>query len=110
MFYNVPNEWFFTALKLSEVPKKITEAIRTLCKQWATNLIIHGKSERFMSDLIRYLRGIFQGNSLSGLLFILAVNTLSFLLKSIKLNKRIKKWDPVVTATLTSPIYYFLTI
>ena len=81
MFYNVPNEWFFTALKLSEVPKKITEAIRTLCKQWATNLIINGKSKRFMSDLIRYLRGIFQGNSLSGLLFILAVNTLSFLLK-----------------------------
>ena len=34
-----------------------------------------------MSDLIRYLRGIFQGDSLSVLLFILAVNPLSFLNK-----------------------------
>ena len=34
-----------------------------------------------MSDLIRYLRGIFQGDSLSVLLFILAVNPLSLLNK-----------------------------
>ena len=37
-----------------------------------------------MSDLIRYLRGIFQGDSLSVLLFILAVNPLSFLLNKLK--------------------------
>ena len=71
---------FHCSETLSKVPKKITEAIRTLCKQWASNLIINGKSERFMSDLRRYLRGILQGNSLSGILFFLAVNPLSFLL------------------------------
>ena len=37
-----------------------------------------------MSDLIRYLCGIFQGDSLSVLLFILAVNPLSFLLNKLK--------------------------
>ena len=37
-----------------------------------------------MSDLIRYLRGIFQGDSLSVLLFILAVNPLSILLNKLK--------------------------
>ena len=67
-----------------KVPKKIIEAIRKLSKQCSINLIINGKSETFMSDLIRYLRGIFQGDSLSVLLFILAVNPLSFLLNKLK--------------------------
>ena len=40
---SVPHEWLFTALKLTKVPKKIIEAIRTLSKQWSTNLIINGK-------------------------------------------------------------------
>ena len=42
-FDSVPHEWLFTALKLAKVPKKIIEAIRTLSKQWSTNLIINGK-------------------------------------------------------------------
>ena len=84
MFDSVPREWLFTALKLAKVPKKIIEAIRTLSKQWSTNLIINGKSETFMSDLIRYLRGIFQSDSLSVLLFILAVNPLSLVLNELK--------------------------
>ena len=37
-----------------------------------------------MSDLIRYLRGIFQSDSLSVLLFILAVNPLSLVLNELK--------------------------
>ena len=37
-----------------------------------------------MSDLIRYLRGMFQGGTQSVLLFILAVNPLSFLLNKLK--------------------------
>ena len=53
-FNSVPHEWLFTALKLAKVPKKIIETIRKLSKQWSTNLIISGKSETFMSDLIRY--------------------------------------------------------
>ena len=70
-------------MKLAKVPKKIIEAIKTLSKQWSTNLITNGKSETFTSDLIRYLRGIFQGDSLYVLLFILAVNPLSFLLNKL---------------------------
>ena len=37
-----------------------------------------------MSDLTRYLRGIFQGDSLSVLFFILTVNPLPFLLNKLK--------------------------
>ena len=83
-FGSVPHEWLFTALELAKVPEKIIEAIKALSKQWSTNLIINGKSETFMSDLIRYLRGRFQGDNLSVLLFILAVNPLSFLLNKLK--------------------------
>ena len=83
-FDSVPHERLFTALKLTKVPKKLIEAIRTLSKQCSTNLIINGKRETFMSDLIRYLRGIFQGDSLSVLLFILTVNPLWYLLNKLK--------------------------
>ena len=83
-FDSVPHEWLFTDLKLAKVPNKIIEAIRKFSNQWSTNLIINGKSETFMSDLIRYLRGIFQSDSLSVLLFILAVNPLSLVLNELK--------------------------
>ena len=37
-----------------------------------------------MSEVIRFLKGIFQGDSLSVLLFVLALNPLSFMLKKEK--------------------------
>ena len=53
-------------------------------KKWATNVNIHGEGVSIESQLIKYLRGIFQGDSLSVLLFILSVNPLSFLLNKLK--------------------------
>ena len=62
----------------------VTLDIKALSKQCSTNVIINGKSETFMSDLTRYSCGIFQGDSLSVLCFILAINPLSFLLNKLK--------------------------
>ena len=47
-------------------------------------LHLKGKNETLTSDAIKFLKGIFQGDSLSVLLFILTVNPLSFMLRNIK--------------------------
>ena len=51
-----------------------------------TSIIVHldRENESITTDIIQFLKGIFQGDSLSVLLFILTVNPLSFLLCNLK--------------------------
>ena len=51
---------------------------------WSTNLHIHSETEHLVSDVIHYLKGIFQGDTLSVILFILSLNPLSFMLNKLK--------------------------
>ena len=71
-------------LKLAKVPPLVISAIETLIEKWSTNLHLTCHEGDIQSNTIHYLRCIFQGDSLSVLLFILSVNPLSFLLKKLK--------------------------
>ena len=51
---------------------------------WMTNVCINGEKDSYVSDTIKYLKGLFQGDSLSVLLFILSLNPMSFLLNKLK--------------------------
>ena len=53
-------------------------------KKWSTNVNIQYGVTSIESQPIQYLRGIFQGDSLSVLLFILSVNPLSYLLNKVQ--------------------------
>ena len=83
-FDSVPHEWLLIALKLAKVPPLVISAIETLMQKWSTNLHLTSHEGDIQSNTIHYLRGIFQCDSLSVLLFILSVNPLSFLLKRLK--------------------------
>ena len=83
-FDSVPHKWLITALELAKVPKKIITAIKILMQKWSTNVNIQSGEISIESQLIKYLRGIFQGDSLPVLLFILCVNPLSFLLNKLQ--------------------------
>ena len=83
-FDSVPHSWLIYALKLAKVPLEIINAISNLTNCWYTILNLEGKNESLMSEVIRFLKGIFQGDSLSVLLFVLALNPLSFMLKKEK--------------------------
>ena len=80
----MPHSWMTKALELAKVPTVIIKAIEQLCHQWETILHISGPSEDIITETIKYLSNIFQGDSLSVLLFILSVNLLSFLLNKLK--------------------------
>ena len=88
------------ALKLAKVPTVIIKAIEQLCHQCETILHIKGPSEDIITETIRYLSGIFQGNSLSVLLFILSVNPLSFTSKPVISKPVISK--PVISKPVVS--------
>ena len=66
-------------LKLAKVPPQLVSSIEHLLRQWCTVVHLDGENESITTDIIQFLRGIFQG-----LLFILTVNPLSFLLRNLK--------------------------
>ena len=83
-FDSVTHEWLIRSLKLAKVPQKLISAIEQLTKQWATIASLHGTNETIITEIIKFLNGIFQGDTLSVLLFVLCLNPLSFLLQKLK--------------------------
>ena len=83
-FDSVPHGWLLYALQLAKVPTQLIETIKHLTNQWGTVLHLEGENETITCDVIKFLKGIFQGDSLSVLLFILTVNPLSFMLRNLK--------------------------
>ena len=83
-FDSVPYYWIIKVLQLAKVPKNLVESIKRLTKQWATILNLCREDQSLTSDEIHYAKGIFQGDSLSLLLFILSVNPLFFMLGQLK--------------------------
>ena len=80
----VPHEWLIQSLHLAKLPEDLIRAIEHLTSQWSTVLHLKGEEEVIVSDIMYFMKGIFQGDSLSVLLFILSVNPLSFLLHTLQ--------------------------
>ena len=91
---SVPHSWLIYSVKLAKLPPDIINAISNLTDCWYTifNLIV--KNESLMSEVIRFLKGIFQGGKLSSLLLVLALNPLSCMLKKEK-GYLLGKWKIV---------------
>ncbi len=80
-FDMVPHQWLKKMLKAIRAPKNVRKAVESLIPYWRTNL------EVLTEDGIRNIpinlkRGLFQGDSLSPLLFCLCVAPLSQELKT----------------------------
>ena len=73
---SVPHTWITRCLEIYKIDKKIQQLIQTAMLQWKT-MLTHGKTEL---GEIQIKRGIFQGDSLSPVLFCIALNPLSQIL------------------------------
>ena len=76
-----PHNWMIQSLRLAKIPEKLIAAIETLTKQWTTMVELQSS---ITSDVIKFSNGIFQGDSISVLLFILSLNPLSYMLGKLK--------------------------
>ena len=79
-FDSVPHSWMVKALELAKVPQQIINNITALKQFWTTEVILKTEAETLTTELIKYLTGCLQGDSLSLLLFEICINPLSFLL------------------------------
>ena len=78
---NVTHQWILRSLKLFEVFPRVIGFLKHNMKKWKTQLTLTHESDILMSDNIDIKRGIFQGDSLSPLLF-----SISLILLSLELN------------------------
>ena len=83
-FDSIPRDWMIQSLRLAKIPEKLIAAIETLTKQWTTIVELHGNQSSITSDVINFSNRIFQGDSISVLLFILSLNPLSYMLGKLK--------------------------
>lgn len=77
---SVPHSWLLKSLELVGTPTPILDLCRKLISTWTTTLILNGKKERVETHPIKIKRGIYQGDSLSPILFVIAMAPLSKLL------------------------------
>ena len=82
----VPHSWLLKILDLSKVAGNLRELIANSMQNWNTELSCAGES----LCNVEIKRGIFQGDSLSPLLFVMAMIPLSLLLNKEKLGYKFK--------------------
>ena len=83
-FDSIPHSRLLHALKLEKLPNHLLMAVKNLTESWYTKLDLNGKDDSIVSNVIKIVTGICQGDSLSVILFVLALNPLSHLLRSTK--------------------------
>ena len=81
-FDSVPHSWIIKTLELYKVSPEIVNFMKVNMKNWKTTLLLRHATDTLTSRLIEIRSGIFQGDSLSPLLYCLALAPLSNLLHS----------------------------
>jgi len=79
-FDRVPHQWIDALLRSIKAPKIIKKCLRRIIPMWATTFSV-GKGEKEVQFELQLKRGIFQGDSLSPLLFCLAISPISHVLQ-----------------------------
>ena len=72
-FDSVPHEWILRSLELFKVSPRVAGFLKHNMKKWKTQLTLTHESGTLMSDNINIKKGIFQGDSLSALLFCISL-------------------------------------
>ena len=95
-FDMVPHSWILKCLDIFKVADNVKKLLRQSMLNWETELT--SGNERL--GTVKIKRGIFQGDSLSPLLFVLALMPLSMILRKVKAGYEFRKGSPVINHLL----------
>ena len=87
---SVSHKWLLKTLELHKIRLAVSNTIRKLSTQWKTKLRVRTQSGVELTDPIQFKRGIYQGDTLCPLLFIMCVNPMSWKLGSLPGYKMVK--------------------
>ena len=88
---SVPHSWILRCLELYNVHKDIRTFLQKQMTRWQTSIMLQHEEGIIQTPKIKIQRGIFQGNSLSPLLFCLTMDPLSKLLKCCRAGYNLSK-------------------
>ena len=76
-FDSVPHDWILKSLDLYKISPVISQFLKSAMEKWDTRLLLSHQNGNLESSYLKIKRGIFQGDSLSPLLFCLCLTPLS---------------------------------
>ena len=88
-FDSVSHDWIIETLKIHKFDPSTTKFLRKTMNKWKTSLHLNHRDGQIKTDHFSINTGIFQGDSPSGLLFILSLLPLSWLLNTSNIGYRI---------------------
>jgi len=68
-FNRVPRSWIIKSLELIRINNKVIAFTKKVVTYWRTRMRLHAENELIETEVIKIQCGIFQGDSLSPLLF-----------------------------------------
>ena len=99
-FDSVPHDWIIEILKIHKFDPITTKFLRKTMNEWKTLLHLNHEDGQIKTHHFSINTGIFQGDSLSGLLFILSLLPLSWLLNTNNIGNRINRQGNTISHLL----------
>ena len=93
-FDSVPHSWILRCLELYNINGEIRAFLGHQMTKWKTNITLNHSEGQIVVPDVKIQRGIFQGDSLSPLLFCLAIDPLSKILKDHDIGYDLNKGRP----------------
>ena len=90
---SVSHKWLVRTLQMHKIPTAITNTFMKLSTLWKTRLRVKTQSGVVLTEPIQFKRGIYQGDILCPLLFIMCVNPMSWKLRTLPGYKLTKPLD-----------------
>ena len=89
-YNSASHKWLFKTLELHKIPTAIANTIIKLSKQWNTRIRVKTQAGVVLTQPMQFKRGIYQGDTLCPLLFIMCVNPMSWKLRTLPMYRLTK--------------------